>query len=214
MSTTPFLPADDPRAGTCAACGALLAADQRYCLSCGARRDHARLPFQDALVPAVATPAAAGPPPALWYPPPPSAGFSMPTMLAALACVLVAFGVGILVGGNGDDPQQPIVVGGGVPAAAAAAAPPTTTTDEATATDPSTDTPKEKASSGDGGSSGDSKPSSAEDKKAAAEVAKTSTKVEKAKPVSKSVEKDLNSKDPEKARKASQSLPDVVSTGG
>lgn len=213
MSTNPFLPADDPRAGTCASCGALLAADQRYCLSCGARRDHARLPFQDALVPAVATPAAQGPPPALWYPPPPSSGFSMPTMLAALACVLVAFGVGILVGGNGDDQQQPIVVGGGAPAAAAAA-PPTTTTDEAAAPDPSTETTKDEASSGDSGGSGDAKPSTAEDKKAAAEVAKTSTKVEKAKPVSKSIEQDLKSKDPEKARKASQSLPDVVSTGG
>lgn len=211
MSTTPYLPADDPRTGTCAACGALLAADQRYCLSCGARRDHARLPFQDALVPAVATPAAPQPPPALWYPPPPSSGFSMPTMLAALACVLVAFGVGILVGGDGNDKQQPIVVGGGAPAAAAAAPPTTTATDQAAAPDPATETTKDEAS---GDSGDDAKPSSAEDKKAAAEVAKTSTKVEKAKPISKAVEKDLSSKDPEKARKASQSLPDVVSTGG
>jgi hypothetical protein len=33
----------------CATCGAPLAADQRYCLSCGTRRAEARLPFLDVL---------------------------------------------------------------------------------------------------------------------------------------------------------------------
>ncbi len=34
----------------CPACGALMAADQRYCLECGQRRGEPRLPFMDAVV--------------------------------------------------------------------------------------------------------------------------------------------------------------------
>jgi hypothetical protein len=49
----------------CRTCGSPLAADQRYCLQCGARRAEARLPFLDILarqVPEdVGSPAATGP---------------------------------------------------------------------------------------------------------------------------------------------------------
>lgn len=47
----------------CAGCGALLAPDQRYCLSCGERRAATRVPFQAAAQPA-APAAAAAPAPA------------------------------------------------------------------------------------------------------------------------------------------------------
>jgi hypothetical protein len=215
MSTSPFLPADDPRAGRCGQCGAPLAADQRYCLSCGARREHARLPFQDALAaPTYPAPGApyAGAPPALWSPPP-STGPTTTTMLAALACVLVAFGIGILVGDDGGSPQ-PLVVGGAAPAAAAAPTATTTTTEDASASAPEDATTDEASSSS--GKAADTIPKrklSATEKKDAEEIAKTPAKVPKAKSVDSSVAKDLNSKDPDKAREASQSLPDVVSSG-
>ncbi|MGX6448844.1 hypothetical protein ACVU7I_12370 [Patulibacter sp. S7RM1-6] len=211
MSTSPFLPADDPRAGRCAACGAPMAADQRYCLSCGARRDHARLPFQDALVPA---PAAAVPP-ALWYPPQ-GAGTSTTTILAALACVLLAFGVGVLVGGDGDD--RPVVVGA-TPGAVApvAATPAATTTEEAAASEDDAADEEDDADTEDDAKADESTipdtPLSAEDKKDAEEVSKIPAKVPAAKKVDDSLQKKLESKDPDEAREASQALPDAVSTG-
>lgn len=216
MSTSPFLPADDPRAGRCGACGAPLAADQRYCLSCGARREHARLPFQDALL-APTYPAQPGPhspagaPPALWSAPP-TAGPSTTTMLAALACVLVAFGIGILVGDDGG--QQPLVVGGAAPAAASAAPTATTTTDEASASVPEDDAGAKDESSDE--KAADTVPDrklNATEKVEAKEIAKTPAKVPKAKVIDGSAAKALDSKDPDKARAASQALPDAVSTG-
>jgi hypothetical protein len=221
MSTSPFLPADDPRAGTCATCGAPFAADQRYCLSCGARRTHARLPFQDALVQTtpVGPVGPGGAPPALWYPPA-STGPSAQTMLAALACVLLAFGVGILVGGGNDDaPQQPVVLGAG--AAAPVAAPTTTTTeeeasadeDETASADAEDDAAEADASDTEVSEVEPAKNLDAEEKKEAEELKKIPAKVPKAKEVSDATLDALNSKDPDKAREASNSLPNVVSSG-
>ncbi|WP_022927810.1 hypothetical protein [Patulibacter americanus] len=218
MSTSPFLPADDPRAGTCATCGAPFAADQRYCLSCGARRTHARLPFQDALVQTTPVGPAghAGVPPALWAAPP-TTGPSAQTMLAALACVLLAFGLGFLVAGGNDDPQQPIVLGAGAPAAAAA--PTATTPEEEVEEDASAsagdDEEEEEADASDTDVSEPepAKNLNAEEKKEAAELKKIPATVPKAKPLSDAASKALDSKDPDKAREASNSLPDVVSTG-
>jgi hypothetical protein len=218
MSTSPFLPADDPRAGTCATCGAPFAADQRYCLSCGARRTHARLPFQDSLV--QTTPVGpygpGGTPPALWSPPA-TTGPSAATMLGALACVLLAFGVGILVGGGGDDPQQPIVVGGVAPAAAAAPTA-TTTEEDATASTEEAEEAKDDSAEADASDTDVEEvvPAAnlgAEEKQEAAELKKIPATVPKAKEVSKATKDALDSKDPDKAREASNALPDVVSTG-
>ncbi|WP_210492510.1 hypothetical protein [Patulibacter sp. SYSU D01012] len=213
MSTSPFLPADDPRAGRCAACGVPMAADQRYCLSCGARRDGARLPFQDALVPVPAPgPAVPAVPPALWYPPQ-SSGVNTTTILAALACVLVAFGVGLLVGGDGDG-DRPVVVGAAPAAAApAAAAPAATTTEDAAATEDDADDDAGKDDAKADESTIPDTPLSSEDEKDAEEVSKIPAKVPKAEKVDDSVAKKLTSKDPDEAREASQALPDVVSTG-
>lgn len=211
MSTVSHV--NDPRVATCTVCGTALASDQRYCLGCGARRDQARLPFQDALVP-VGPPAGppTGPPPALWYPPAPPSGGSTPTILAALACVLVAFGVGVLVGGGKDGPTQPVVIGGTAGPAATAAPTATTAEPGADGADPSASTAKDESAA-----SGDKAPDTADvapaDKADAAEVSKTPAKVKAPVAISESVRKNLGSKDPDKAREASESLPDVVSTG-
>ena len=129
----------------CRTCGAPLAEDQRYCLECGTRRAEARLPFLDVLARQV--PAAAvtetmtvarrrGP---AWL----TDMSSSSTVVAGVACLLLALGVGVLIGGwgNGDSatagPPQVISVGGGA-LAPAAAAPPATTATPASTTAPDT----------------------------------------------------------------------------
>jgi hypothetical protein len=147
----------------CRTCGAPLAEDQRYCLECGTRRAGARLPFLDILarqVPAAAvtetTTVARRRGPA-WL----SDLSSSSTFVAGVACLLLALGVGVLIGGwgNGDSasagPPQVISVGGGAAAPAAAAAPASTATPESTTTPaaPTTaKTDKKKSSSSSGGS--------------------------------------------------------------
>ena len=75
--TEPLAPVDQqPVLGLhgepCATCGAPLAADQRYCLACGARRADARLPFRGILAAPGTPPPGATPGPATA--PPPEAG--------------------------------------------------------------------------------------------------------------------------------------------
>jgi hypothetical protein len=106
----------------CPSCGAQMALDQRYCLNCGNRRGDPRLPFMDAVTfmeaskqqPAAAAAAA---PPA----PPAKSGISpSTTLIAGIATLVLAVGVGVLIGRSGNDStpvaqQQPqiIKVGGG-----------------------------------------------------------------------------------------------------
>jgi len=143
----------------CRTCGAPLAADQRYCLQCGARRAEARLPFLDIL--------------ARQVPQAPAAATTTTTTtttnwlgrvstnaaaVAGVACLLLALGVGVLIGGLGQDDSsassgtpQVISVGGGTAApavAASTAAPATTATtpDAGTTTTPKA-TKKSKSSS-------------------------------------------------------------------
>jgi hypothetical protein len=93
----------------CPACGAPLAADQRYCLNCGRRRAGARVPYADLLAgraPEEVLAPAASPPP----PPAPSRR-TVPLGLAAagagaIAAVLL---VGVLIGaatGGSDQPTR------------------------------------------------------------------------------------------------------------
>jgi cell division septation protein DedD len=115
MSTT----LENPHAATgrqdgepCAACGSPLAADQRYCLECGARRADARAPFTEAL----AAPAPAGEAPA------PARGpseISPATAALGVALAVLFLGVGVLVGrsgggsGNAAAPAPSVVTVGG-----------------------------------------------------------------------------------------------------
>jgi hypothetical protein len=111
---------------SCPNCGARMAADQRYCLNCGHRRGEPRLPFMDAVVfmESMSAPGgAAGTPP-----PPPSEPKSSNRMnanaalIAGVATLVLAIGVGFLIGRAGHDngsnaaaeaPIKVIEVGGG-----------------------------------------------------------------------------------------------------
>lgn len=95
----------------CPTCGATMALDQRYCLNCGNRRGDPRLPFMDAVVfmeaskhpHGEATAAAAAPPP-----PPQKSGLSPgTTLIAGIATLILAVGVGVLIGRGGDSSGAP-----------------------------------------------------------------------------------------------------------
>jgi len=103
---------------TCAQCDAPLADDQRYCLECGARRNGARLPFNEIARPAEAPPPA---PPADRHPQGVTAGMAA----AGVAIAVLFLGVGVLVGRAGSDDGAQVAakptilrLGGAAPAAA------------------------------------------------------------------------------------------------
>ena len=115
-----------PAAPSCAACAAPLAHDQRYCLECGevqpgeSREPPALLrtgpPARETAVPASTT----------------AIGDRWPSLaaaLAGLACLLLAMGVGVLIGRSGGESPtaSPVVTIAGGPAGAAAATPASTT---------------------------------------------------------------------------------------
>jgi hypothetical protein len=107
----------------CPTCQAPLAADQRYCLECGNRRGDPRLPFMDAVVFMDAVKTSNEPPP----PPPPPVerkpqGITAnAALIAGIATLVLAIGVGVLIGKAGNDGSataanqtpQIIRVGGG-----------------------------------------------------------------------------------------------------
>jgi hypothetical protein len=110
---------------SCPNCGARMAADQRYCLNCGHRRGEPRLPFMDAVVfmESMSAPGGGATPP-----PPPSEPRSSNRMnanaalIAGVATLVLAIGVGFLIGRAGHDsgsnaaaeaPIKVIEVGGG-----------------------------------------------------------------------------------------------------
>jgi hypothetical protein len=105
----------------CASCGAPLAADQRYCLECGERRAQLAPPRPPATVADLAAPErpAAAPHSAGW---PPGAGLA-----AGIAVLLLAMGVGVLIGKAGKSGSgsaaAPSVVTVAQPGATAAATP-------------------------------------------------------------------------------------------
>lgn len=125
-----------PTAGgdQCPACGSPMLPDQRYCLACGVRRGDPRLPFMDAVVfmdamkqpqPAAAAAAPASPPD---HRPWMSANASL---VAGVATLVLAIGVGVLIGRSGDSGSnaaapapQVIRVGGAAEGATASTASP------------------------------------------------------------------------------------------
>lgn len=139
---------------TCRTCGASLAADQRYCLSCGTRVASPRLDFlaeaeraeaagfSPAGVSAADAPtavhASGGPAagaPAYAPAPAPSRLDKVGGPMGAAAVVLVALGIGFLIGQNGDEQpvaqRAPVVnIQGGLPTGGATAAPTDVTVDD------------------------------------------------------------------------------------
>lgn len=190
----------------CRSCGAPLAADQRYCLQCGARRAEARLPFLEILarqVPSgggaaaettVARTTRTGP--GAWL----GRVSTNAAAVAGVACLLLALGVGVLIGGLGSDDAsgssqapQIITVGGGAAAPAAAA-----TTSAAPA---ATETTPDDAATGDASS----------DRKSSKKKA-PSSKTSSSKPSA--AVKDLDKSSGSDYAKKSEKLPKTLGTGG
>jgi hypothetical protein len=96
----------------CSACGAAMASDQRYCVECGQRRGPARVASLDGL----AQRSAATPP---TQRPPRRARTSInSTLIAGIGTLLLAMGVGVLIGRSGNStsskapPAQVVTVQG------------------------------------------------------------------------------------------------------
>lgn len=88
------------RSDRCPSCGSAIAPDQRYCIECGERRSAGGL--RDALPPMAALATAAAPVATAAAQPRPL-GWATPgsTLLAGIATLLVAMGVGVLIGRSG-----------------------------------------------------------------------------------------------------------------
>ena len=103
----------------CPNCNARMAADQRYCLNCGHRRGDPRLPFMDAVVfmeSMNSAPGGAGTPPP---PPAQQSGGSNnkwnanAALIAGVATLVLAIGVGFLIGRTGHNDNSSAGNGGG-----------------------------------------------------------------------------------------------------
>jgi septal ring-binding cell division protein DamX len=143
--TDPHRPLLGAPGEVCRSCGAPLAEDQRYCVGCGARRGDTRLPFADVL----AGTSSRAPRPSAGQAVPPSrwehAISRLPvgaTTLAGVACLILAMGVGVLIGSAGNGPDAaavspaPQVISVSAPAAVpSGTGSPTPTTAAGTATD-------------------------------------------------------------------------------
>jgi len=107
---TPAAPAALAPAGACRSCSAPLAADQRYCLSCGARVAAPRVDWASALAgrpgAAAAQPADGGARGSRWASMLDRVGGPM----GAAAVVLVALGVGFLLGQGSGGPSGPATI--------------------------------------------------------------------------------------------------------
>jgi hypothetical protein len=108
----------------CPSCQATLASDQRYCLSCGQRRGKPRFSLETLTKQAAQRVRSAE------RSAPPRSRFSPATsMVAGVATLLLAMGVGVLIGHNADSgtqraaaPVQVLTVGGGAGVASNGAA--------------------------------------------------------------------------------------------
>jgi hypothetical protein len=146
MQSTPvFVPRLARETEPCAACGALLASDQRYCLSCGERRADTRVPFPSAS-PAAPVAATAPPPPRRVASRGPGGipGWAMSALFGLAGAAALALGIraGVLIAGGGDDPA-PVVAAATptVTATPSAAAPTPNPTPDPAATAEATFTP-------------------------------------------------------------------------
>jgi hypothetical protein len=83
----------------CVSCGTPLSSDQRYCVACGERRGKARFALPEGSM-ATAEPSAPPPPARSSRPPRASSGT---TIVAGVGTLLLAMGVGVLIGRNSAD---------------------------------------------------------------------------------------------------------------
>lgn len=112
----------------CAKCQAPMAADQRYCVNCGERRGTPRFSPAASVAPAASAPAAQPVRAA-----PRSRVPSGATLVAGVATLLIAMGVGVLIGhdsnssspSHASQPVQIVTVGGGSAASTTSSTPST-----------------------------------------------------------------------------------------
>ena len=116
--TTEFI--SSPVGSQCANCHAPMASDQRYCLNCGERRGGPRFPVGGPTT-RTATEVVTGPP----APPPRTARGAGLTLVAGIATLLIAMGVGVLIGQKSSPTSsgqtKVITLGGGASGTAATA---------------------------------------------------------------------------------------------
>jgi hypothetical protein len=161
-------------AESCSQCGAPLAPDQRYCLHCGAPRAHVNGPISSGRTDMASlshAPGAAGPQVPVGgpgVPPVPPGTPLLPSahpagrnntlaLLAGIGVLLLAMGVGVLIGRAGAGstkvpPTQVISVGGSPAGAATAPTTSTPSTETPASTAPKKKAPKAKESSTPGAS--------------------------------------------------------------
>jgi hypothetical protein len=112
----------------CAACGAAMAADQRYCVECGERRGAPRVSLLEGPAP---NPRES---PSQSAPSRPRRGVAVnSTLISIIGILLLAMGIGVLIGRSGNTtvkspPAQVVTVSGGPSTGTAAATPTTTST--------------------------------------------------------------------------------------
>jgi hypothetical protein len=176
----------------CASCGAPLAADQRYCLACGARRAPGGPPLAAGSAPVAGVTTATTAVTSTGETPEAARLRTNLSALGALACLLLALGIGVLIGRGGADrgtakpaPAQVITVG------AASTPPATTTTPAGSATTPATPATH----------------------KAAKSKASTAKSAKGSKATNNAVQ-GLDKLSPQQYQKKSQKLPKVLGTGG
>jgi hypothetical protein len=115
-----------PLGDTCAACAAPLAPDQRYCVECGERRGKARFTATPAATASREVTSLSGRK-SRW------GGFSASTtLIAGIATLLLAMGVGVLIGRSGNNSGSSRAASVQVIPGAAAAAPASTAAASAT----------------------------------------------------------------------------------
>jgi hypothetical protein len=127
----------------CAACGASMAADQRYCVECGERRGAPRVSLLE------------GPAHRPRESPPQSAPARRriapvnSTLISIIGILLLAMGIGVLIGRSGNttvkSPPAQVVTVSGVPSTGTAATAPATGTGAATASESSSAASKAKS---------------------------------------------------------------------
>lgn len=130
----------------CSQCGAELAPDQRYCVECGTRRGRGRFgPIGGPARPGATTVVSGGAPPPRRAPRTIS---SNAAFLGTIALLLLAMGVGVLIGNSGQTaapPSKVIVNGGGGSGTGSSSTPTASTTTPSTS--PSTGSSKTKSPS-------------------------------------------------------------------
>jgi hypothetical protein len=114
---------------SCPNCGSRMATDQRYCLNCGHRRGDPRLPFMDAVVFMESMNAPSGSGGGATPPPPPAQSGdnnrwnANAALIAGVATLVLAIGVGFLIGRSGHDNGTAAAGGGEVKVVQVGAAP-------------------------------------------------------------------------------------------